>query len=198
MLTSTPRVTKFSDPVSQGAKPKFTFRNPLSTPSPVPRLQQILNASQGQNVTYSPQNFNFPKLPIFSGSEVPQKGEVTYEVWSLEVKCLRRIQELPYNSLLQSIRNSLRGCARDVIIPLGENATADHTVDKLEGFYGIVSTGATLMQTFYNDFQKDETIVSYDTCLEHCQGQSLVDILKMLQKILFSAVNFGWVFVLSN
>lgn len=65
MLTSTPQVTKLSDLVSQGAKPKFTFRNPLSTPSPVPRLQQILNASQGHDVTYIPQNFNFPKLPIF-------------------------------------------------------------------------------------------------------------------------------------
>lgn len=174
MLTSTPQVTKLSDPVSQGAKPKFTFRNPLSTPSPVPRLQQILNASQGHNVTYIPQNFNFPKLPIFSGSEVPQKGEVTYEVWSLEVKCLRHIQELPEYSLLQSIRNSLRGCARDVIIPLGENATVDQILDKLEGFYGIVSTGATLMQTFYNDFQKeDETIVSYGTRLEQTLSRAV-------------------------
>lgn len=174
MLTSTPQVTKLSDPVSQGAKPKFTFRNPLSTPSPVPRLQQIINASQGHNVTYIPQNFNFPKLPIFSGSEIPQKGEVTYEVWSLEVKCLRHIQELPEYSLLQSIRNSLRGCARDVIIPLGENATVDQILDKLEGFYGIVSTGATLMQTFYNDFQKeDETIVSYGTRLEQTLSRAV-------------------------
>lgn len=173
-LTSTPLVTTFSDPVSQGAKPKFTFRNPLSTPSPVPRLQQILNASQGHNVTYIPQNFNFPKLPIFSGSEVPQKGEVTYEVWSLEVKCLHHIQELPEYSLLQSIRNSLRGCARDVIIPLGENATVDQILDKLEGFYGIVSTGATLMQTFYNDFQaENESIVVYGTRLEQTLSRAV-------------------------
>lgn len=189
MLTSTPQVTTVSDPVSQGAKPKFTFRNPLSTPSPVPRLQQILNASQGRNVsrmqqllnatqghnvTYIPQNFNFPKLPIFSGLEVPQKGEVTYEVWSLEVKCLRHIQELPEYSLLQSIRNSLRGSARDVIIPLGENATVDQILDKLEGFYGIVSTGATLMQTFYNDFQKEsESIVTYGTRLEQTLSRAV-------------------------
>ena len=30
----------------------------------------------------------FPKLPIFSGSEEPQKGETSYEVWNFEVKCL--------------------------------------------------------------------------------------------------------------
>lgn len=174
ILTSTPQVTRPSDPVSQGAIPKFTFRNPLTTPSPVPRLQQILNASQGHNVTYIPQNFHFPKLPIFSGLEVPQKGEVTYEVWSLEVKCLRNIQELPEYSLLQSIRNSLRGSARDVIIPLGENATVDQILDKLEGFYGIVSTGATLMQTFYNDFQKEsESIVSYGTRLEQTLSRAV-------------------------
>ncbi|MCG8044576.1 MAG: hypothetical protein JAY66_02630 [Candidatus Thiodiazotropha taylori] len=173
-LTSTPRATIPSNPVSQGAKPKFTFKNPLTTPSPVPTMHQPFNASQGHNVTYVPQNFSFPKLPIFSGSEVPQKGEATYEVWSLEVKCLRNIQELPEYSLLQSIRNSLRGSARDVIIPLGENASVDEILAKLEGFYGIVSTGATLMQTFYNDFQKDsESIVSYGTRLEQTLSRAV-------------------------
>ena len=103
-----------------------------------------------------------------------KKGEVTYEVWSLEVKCLPHIQELPEYSLLQSIRNSLRGCARDVIIPLGENDTVDQNLDKLEGFYGIVSTGATLMQTFYNGFQKeDETIVSYGTRIEQTLSRAI-------------------------
>lgn len=87
---------------------------------------------------------------------------------------MRHIQELPEYSLLQSIGNSLRGCARDFIIPLGENATVDEILDKLEGFYGIVSTGATLMQTFYNDFQKeDETIVSYGTRLEQTLSRAV-------------------------
>ena len=41
------------------------------------------------NTSHVPQNFTFPKLPVFSGSEVPQKGEATYEVVSFEVKCLK-------------------------------------------------------------------------------------------------------------
>ena len=54
-----------------------------------------------------------------------------------------------------------------MLIPLGELATVDDILGKLEGFSGIVSSGATLMQTFYSDFQKEsESIVAYGTRLE--------------------------------
>lgn len=158
-----------------GAKSKFTFGNPLVTPPPTHTLHDVLSESQMHNVTYVPQNYNFPKLPIFSGSEVPQKGEVTFEVWSFEVKCLKNNHEIPEHTLLQSIRNSLRGSARDMLIPLGETATVQQVLDKLEGFYGIVSSGSTLMQTFYNDFQKDsESIVSYGTRLEQTLSKAVI------------------------
>ena len=150
-----------------GAKPKFTMRNPLVTPPPFHSMQNALNESQLHNTSFIPQSYNFPKLPIFSGSQEPQKGEVTFEVWSFEVRCLKNGQAIPEHTLLQSIRNSLRGSARDMLIPLGEHATVQQILDKLEGFYGIVSSGSTLMQTFYSDFQKDsEPISSYGARLE--------------------------------
>lgn len=40
-------------------------------------------------------------------------------------------------------------------------------LDKLDDFYGNVSSGETLIQLFYNDYQKhDESIVSYGSRLE--------------------------------
>ena len=127
MTTRSPRLAQLftPSPATQGAKPKCTFAAPNTTSTPIPRLQHTANSLHMLNIAYVPQNFTFPKLPVFSGSEVPQKGEATYEVWSFEVKCLKNIQELPEHILLQSIRNSLRGSARDMFIPLGEKATVD-------------------------------------------------------------------------
>ena len=68
-------------------------------------------------------SYNFPKLPVFSGAEEPSKGEVSYEVLQYEARCLQK--SLPENVLLLSIRTSLRGAARDLLIPLGEDATVD-------------------------------------------------------------------------
>ena len=76
-----------------GAKPKFTMRNPLVTPPPFHSMQNALNESQLHNTSFIPQSYNFPKLPIFSGSQEPQKGEVTFEVWSFEVRCLKMVKQ---------------------------------------------------------------------------------------------------------
>ena len=68
---------------------------------------------------------------------------------------------------MQAIRNSLRGTARNILVPLGESATADDILEKLDGFYGNVCTSETLMQSFYRDCQKDnKTIVSYGSRIE--------------------------------
>lgn len=142
-----------------------TFAFPTS--SPIGRLQSALNPSVN-NVSTLQSNFNTtPKLPTFSGNEESQKGEVTYEVWSFEVRCLINSQVLPDAVLLQTIRNSLKGTARSLLISLGEVATVNQILDKLEGFYGNVSSSETLMQEFYNDCQKEnESIVAYGSRLE--------------------------------
>lgn len=193
--TSTPKPTpteeppivkpKVSLPQTTGTQQsKVTFANPTISPIP-PRLQFLFNQSQQLdtskqlNTSYVAPPFNYPKLPFFSGSEEPQKGETSYEVWSFEVKCLQRqsLQNpnyLPEHMLLQSIRNSLKGVARAMLVPLGEQATVKDILHKLDGFYGNVSTSETLIQSFYNDYQKDtESIVTYGSRLEQTLSRAI-------------------------
>ena len=168
-VTSTPQANQTVD---LGTKPKFTFPNPGV--SPVPRLQQILNASRPFNTTYAAQSYQVPKLPFFSGSEEPQKGETTYEVWNFEVKCLQNAHIHDEHIILQSMRNSLKGSARAMLVPLGENAKIEDILTKLDGFYGNVATGETLIQSFYGDFQKDtESIVAYGSRLEQTLSRAI-------------------------
>jgi len=152
---------------------KFSFTAPGV--SPIPRLQMIPKMTKQipevqntilNNTSFSGQH-NLPKIPHFSGSEEPQKGEVTYEVWRFEIKCLQNSGYLPEHLLLQAIRNSLKGNARSILISLGEDAVADGVLNQLDDYYGNVSTAETLLQSFYNDFQKEsESIVAYGSRLE--------------------------------
>ena len=113
-------------------------------------------------------NPNIPKLPIFSGAEERQKGETSYEIWNFEVKCLQKSNYFPETLLLQAIRKSLKGTARDMLVPLGEDASVSDIVARLDGFYGNVSSSKVLIQSFYGDYQKDnESVVSYGSRIEH-------------------------------
>ena len=166
--TSTPVTTKEPDVV----RPKLNFAFPWM--SPVQRMQHILNASQPANTSFIAPSYSQPKLPSFSGSEIPPKGEVTYEVWSYEVKCLQKSPYLEEHHLLYAIRNSLKGSARSLLVPLGENATVTDILHKLDGFYGNVSSSETLMQCFYSDFQKDkESKVEYGSRLEQILSRAM-------------------------
>ena len=115
-----------------------------------------------------------PKLPFFSGLDEPAKGKTSYEVWNYEVKCLKMSEFLPENVLLHSIRTSLRGAARDLLIPLGEDAFVDEVLDKLDGFYGNVSTAETIIQSFYSDFQKEnESVATFVSHLEQTLSRAI-------------------------
>ena len=184
--TSTPIPHTGTDPVVKPKTPKFKFDHPpLGPQGATPRLKLLLdasksasipkpNASGSLNASFGTQSISVPKLPFFNGSEEPQKGETSYETWSFEVKCLKNSNYLPDHLLMQAIRNSLRGAARDMLIPLGENASVEDIVNKLDGFYGNVSTTHTLIQSFYNDYQKDcESIIAYGSRLEQTLSRAL-------------------------
>lgn len=81
------------------------------------------------------------KLPTFSGEQI-QKGEVNFDVWSYEVRCLKT--QYPESVILQSVRSSLKGTARNMLIPFGETATVDIILQKLDDFYGNVYTAEFL------------------------------------------------------
>ncbi|XP_061170721.1 uncharacterized protein LOC133180168 [Saccostrea echinata] len=133
--------------------PSALYQNPNST------LCQILNP-------------NSVKLPTFSGSEPLQKGKVSFDVWSYEVRCLKN--QLPEHVLLHSVRSSLKGLTREMLIPLGEFASVDNILMKMEDFYGNVSTAENIMQNFYSDHQKEgETIVAYGSRLEQTVSKAV-------------------------
>lgn len=153
-----------STPSGGGAIPKFVFPGY----SPVHPMTPSLSGS------FVAPTYSHPKLPVFSGQE--NKGDVTYEVWSYEVKCLQNSLTVPNHILLQAIRTSLRGDARSMITSLGENATVADILNKLDGYYGLVSTCETLMQNFFSDFQKEsETVVQYGSRLEQTLSRALRD-----------------------
>ena len=159
-------VNKISTPAPRPGTPDVKPKAPkFQTPgfSPVPRL----NLDTSHNITNIVSGPYIPKLPVFSGSEEPQKGETSYEVWNFEVKCLQKSSTLSEPLLLQSIRNSLRGTPRSILVSLGENASVSDVLDKLNGFYGTVSSSETLLQSFFSDSRKDnESIVAYGSRLE--------------------------------
>ena len=135
-------------------KPRFSFGNYSRSDSPSSYVES-------------------PKLPVFSGSDDVPKAEVNFEVWNMEVKCLQNA-DVPDHILSHSIRKSLRGTARSMLVPLGESASVQEILDKLEGCYGNVSTAEDLMQQFYGDCQKEgESIVTYATRLENTLSKAV-------------------------
>ena len=103
---------------------------------------------------------------MFSGSDDIPKREVNYDVRSFEVKCLQN-EDVPDYALFQAVRNSLRGLARSMLVPLGGDAMVDDVFEQVDGFYGSVSTTETFMQQFFADGQKEsEFIAAYASHLE--------------------------------
>lgn len=103
-----------------------------------------------------------PKIPQFSGEDL--KGDVSYREWRFEVQCLSNDPDMTDSVLSQAIRKSLRGTARKMLIPLGENATLTSVLRKLDNLFGDISTNGMVMQEFYNAFQKEEESVTDFGC----------------------------------
>lgn len=89
-----------------------------------------------------------------------KKGEVKYEVWNFEVKCLQNSRQYQEHILLLAVRNCLKGLARRMLVSVGDNASLKDIMKKLDGFFGNVASGETLMQSFYNDRQKKRGVNS--------------------------------------
>ncbi|XP_062577917.1 uncharacterized protein LOC134239787 [Saccostrea cucullata] len=133
-----PTTPKIEHGLSQGTIPKLPPLGQVPPPNHIPTPGYL----HPPGLMSSPQFFNSSalfhqnnnptpvKLPTFSGSEQAQKGEVSYDVWSYEVRCLKG--QWPDHVLLQPVRSSLKGTAREILIPLGEYATVENILAKLE------------------------------------------------------------------
>lgn len=112
-------------------------------------------------------NNNFPRIPQFSGDDPPQKGDVSYKEWRFEVQCLISDPDIKPNLLIQSIRRSLRGTAKTMLIPLGEKAGVKQILDKLDILFGEIANNGMIMQEFFNAFQlPGENVTSFGCRLE--------------------------------
>ena len=105
-----------------------------------------------------------PRFPIFSGDD---KSDVTFDVWKFEVKCAIREGTCSNAWIAQSIRSSLRGKARSLLLTLPGIATPDQIIWKLEGVYGNIYPSEQLIQQFYAAKQEPkESVAEYGMRLE--------------------------------
>ena len=110
-------------------------------------------------------SIHIPKVPPFSGEN--KSGEVTFDVWKYEVKCIIREGNHRTSVVLQAIRNSLRGKARSLLVTLPDNITPTQMIDKLDGVYGNVSDHEALMENFYKQRQEEgESLADFGMRLE--------------------------------
>lgn len=68
---------------------------------------------------------------------------------------------------MQAIRKSLRGTARQMLIPLVERATSQAILYKLDIWFGNVSTNEHIMEKFYTAYQQEgESVTAFASKLE--------------------------------
>ena len=144
-----------------------------------PRRQENLDAvgvraPDQSNIHYVP-TVRAPKMPSFSGDKPPQKGDVTYQEWRFEVSCLLNDDEISHNQLVQAMRRSLRGTARKLLIPLGEKASVEDILQKLDVMFGDVSSKGMIMQEFFNATQRSSESVTAFGCRLETILQTAID-----------------------
>jgi len=117
------------------------------------------------NANVVPQS-NIPKLGTFSGDDPVGKGEIPYDQWKQEVKCLTR-ENYSDNVVMLSIRRSLKSTASSVLVNLGANVTSDTVLDKFEIVFGNVLPSEMLLESFYTARQNEtESIVAWGCRIE--------------------------------
>ncbi|XP_020898574.1 paraneoplastic antigen-like protein 5 [Exaiptasia diaphana] len=113
-----------------------------------------------------------PRISNFSGNS--SKSDVSFEAWKFEVKCLMGDHTCNEELLRHGVRKSLRGEAGVLCMHLGENATVEAILRKLEGVYGNVDSGTTLLQKFYNARQESgESVAEYGCRLEEVVNRAI-------------------------
>jgi hypothetical protein len=107
---------------------------------------------------------DFPKLPAFSGEG---KGEVSYNLWKYELKCLIDDQAVSTSSVWQGVRRSVKGLAAEVVMHLGESATLKDLLDKFDVLFGNMKTGQQMLQELFNSSQgSKESLTAWGCRLE--------------------------------
>ena len=97
-----------------------TLISPEAQVNVLEQLVQVLREPQGE--TARKQKLAFPKLNIYSGTESPGKGEVTFEAWRYEVKslCISHKESVVKEAMIRSLREPaatvLRGLPTNAMV----------------------------------------------------------------------------------
>lgn len=144
--------------------PKDTFPHKIQRP-----LQRRLLPSVADITHYKtdvpPVIGGKPNLPIFSGEH--KAGEVVFDVWKYEARCVIREAAFPKAVILHSIRNSLRGKARSLLITIAEDTSPMGIIEKLDGVFGNVCDNEAVIENFYQQSQSEtESVADYGMRLQ--------------------------------
>ena len=91
-----------------------------------------------------------PFISTFSGTDpLPQK-QVCFDDWRQEINYLIKSSPYPDCVINQTIRNSLRGHARKVVNSMKDTGI----LEALQSHFGNVASGESIVQEFYNAYQK--------------------------------------------
>lgn len=122
-----------------------------------------------------PMQQRLPKLPQFSGEG--KKEDVDFNVWKYEVNCLLKGGMYSDHLILESIRSSLKGKARSVLLYVGEYATVFDIMREMDAIYGSAASSEKLKEQFYSACQAEgESIVDYAQRLEQLLCNSRIDL----------------------
>jgi hypothetical protein len=137
-----------------------------------PRFSPVFSQQNARTLNEPVLYARAPRLSTFSGTAA--KGEAGFEDWRFEVRCLMRDDSVDDDVLLKSVRTSLKGEASRVAMHLGENATLEDILQRLERVYGTVESGTTLLQHFYNCRQEEaESLGAYGCRLEDVLSKAI-------------------------
>lgn len=116
------------------------------------------------SVVYDATNVR-PQFTIFSGEENPRR---LLRCGKNDVKCAIRDGSASTSLILQAIRSSLKGKARNSLLTFPTDATPEEILQKLNGIYGNIYPSEKLIQQFYEAKQKEgETVANYGMRLEN-------------------------------
>ena len=158
------------DTSSNETKPAVKKKVALPTlnqlpPAPKMMLQHPPKPSTGTSMSQP------PRLTWFSGENA--KGELTYDLWRYNVRCLLKQKLYSEDMIHQAIRSSLRGEAGRIVMRLGTDVSAVNILNKLDSIYGNIDKRESLMAEFYGARQQeDEDITTWSCRLESIIGKA--------------------------
>ena len=151
----TRQATPLSSPLPV-APPVAVPQIPLDTPSPG-ITRPVPSYYVPPAVSHLPTGYvQPPRISPFFG-DVSSKGHgVDFDSWKFEVESLLRDGTYPEQILAPHVRQSIRGEPSRLIQTLGPHASIAAIILELEGSYGTVQDGPTLLQKAYNSHQEDQ------------------------------------------